>query len=82
MKFFANPWILPVAGLSALATYASPADGRCQSNGSTSPLWHREPKSILALGQDCPPLGQRGGASLPVDFATDDVAFLAEMVVD
>jgi hypothetical protein len=35
-----------------------------------------------ALGHDCLPLRQRGGASLFVDFAADEVALLAEMVVD
>jgi len=36
----------------------------------------------LALARDCPPLRQRGGASLFVDFAADEVAFLTEVVVD
>ena len=58
-------------------------DRRCrQSNENLSPLGRNEPKPNLALSHDCAPLGRRGGASLPVDFPTDEVALLVEMVVN
>ena len=39
-------------------------------------------KADLGLADDCLPLRQCGGASLFVDIAADEVAFLVEMVVD
>ena len=54
----------------------------CQSKGYSSPLTRSSPKPHLRLGHDCPPLRERGGASLLVVFPADEVALLVEMVGD
>ena len=41
---------------------------------------HAKPKRLL--GRESAPFGQRGQASLFVDFAGDEMTFLVEMVVD
>ena len=56
--------------------------GCCQSNANLSPVRRIEPKPTRDLGHDRPPLGQGGGASFSVDFAADEVAVLAEVVVN
>ena len=43
---------------------------------------HSMPKPKRLLGRESAPFGQRGQASLFVDFAGDEMTFLVEMVVD
>ena len=72
-------------GALGVATDVSSLDsveGCCQSNANSSPLRRSYPKPKPSLGHDCPPLSQRGGASLLVYLAADEVALLAEVVVD
>ncbi len=54
----------------------------CQSKGNSSPLRRISPQPTLALGHDCPPLGEGFRASLLVDVAADEMALLVEEVVD
>ena len=54
----------------------------CQSNGNLSPRGRTEPKPDPRLGEDCLPGSQCSGSSLLVDFPTDEVALLGEVVVD
>ena len=56
--------------------------GCCRSKGNLSVAKRNEPKPNCTSGHDCAPLSQGGGASLFVDFAADEVALLAEMVVN
>ena len=47
-----------------------------------SNFWHSVPKPKQRLGHDSAPLGQRGGASLFVNVARDEMALLIEMIVN
>lgn len=64
-------------------TEVAPMTSRCcQSNANSSPSRRTLALRGQDLSHDQPPLGQRGRASLAVNFAADEMALLAEMVVD
>ncbi len=72
-----------VSALRELGLHDRQPYGRCcQTNGNLSPVRRSEPNPHRRLGHDCAPLGQGGGAPLPVEVFADEVALLAEMVVD
>jgi hypothetical protein len=54
----------------------------CQSNMSSCATWTMRPLASGHLGRKSAPLLQRGRASLLVEFATDEMAFLIEVVVE
>jgi hypothetical protein len=45
-------------------------------------VWHDTPITNRYSSRECAPLGQRGRASLLVNWAGDEMAFMIEVVVD